>query len=51
MMRLLRRLLSAAREMVRDRAKVMADFDKTERALDRSLRRSSKSKGLRRDPG
>ena len=30
-MRLLRRLLSAAREMVRDRAKVMADLDKTER--------------------
>ena len=33
MMRLLRRLLSAAREMVRDRAKVMAD--KTERDLDK----------------
>ena len=43
--------LSAAREMVRDRAKVMADLDKTECDLDKSLRRSSKSKGLRRDPG
>ena len=31
MMRLLRRLLSAVREMVRDRANVMADLDKTER--------------------
>ena len=49
MMRLLRRLLSAAREMVPDRAKVMADSDKTERELDKSLRRSSKSKGSRRD--
>ena len=45
MMRLLRRLLSAARGIVGDRAKVMADLDKTERDLDRSLRRSSKSNG------
>ena len=50
MMRLLKRLLSAAREMVRDRAKVMADLEKTERELDKSLRRSSKSKLSRRDP-
>jgi hypothetical protein len=49
--RLLRRLLSAAREMVRDRAKVMADLDKTERDLDKSLRRSSKPKISRQDPG
>jgi hypothetical protein len=51
MMRLLRRLLSAAREMIRDRAKVMADLDKTEYELDKSLRRSSKPKSSRRDPG
>ena len=51
MMRLLKRLLSAVREIVRDRAKVMADLDKTERDLDKSLRRSSKPKLSRRDPG
>jgi len=51
MMRLLRRLLSAAREMVRDRAKVMTDLDKTERELDKNLRWSSKPKLSRRDPG
>jgi hypothetical protein len=47
MMRLLKRLLS----VVRDRAKVMVDLDKTGRELDKSLRRSSKSKVLRKDPG
>ena len=51
MMSLLKRLLSAAREMVRDRAKVMAHLDKSERELDKSLRRSSKPKFSRRDPG
>jgi len=37
--------------VVRDRAKVMVDLDKTGRELDKSLRRSSKSKVLRKDPG
>jgi hypothetical protein len=50
MMRLLKRLLSAAREMVRDCAKVMVGLDKTERELDKSLRRTSKSKGSKRNP-
>ena len=50
MMRLLKRLLSVAREMIRDQAKVMGESDKTERELDKSLRRSSKSKGLKQDP-
>jgi|tagenome__1003787_1003787.scaffolds.fasta_scaffold20786614_2 hypothetical protein len=50
MMRLLRRLLSAAREMVRDQAKVLGEADKTERELDKSLRRTSKSKGSKRNP-
>jgi hypothetical protein len=50
MMSLLKRLLSTAREMVRDRAKVMGESDKTERELDKSLRRTSKPKLSRRDP-
>ena len=44
MMRLLKRLLSVTREMIREQAKVMEESDRTERELDRSLRRTSKSK-------
>jgi hypothetical protein len=50
MMRLLKRFLSATREMIREQAKVMEESDKTERELDKSLRRTSKSKTSRRDP-
>jgi hypothetical protein len=47
MMRLLKRLLSVTREMIREQAKVMKEADKTEFELDRSLRRTSKSKSSR----
>jgi hypothetical protein len=47
MMRLLKRLLSVTREMIREQAKVMEESDTTERELDRSLRRTSKSKSSR----
>jgi hypothetical protein len=50
MMRLLKRLLSVTREMIREQAKVMEESEKTERELDRSLRRAAKSKVSRRDP-
>jgi hypothetical protein len=43
MMRLLKRLLS----VIRKQAKVMEESDRTERELDRSLRRTSKSKASR----
>ena len=48
MMRLLRRWLSTAREMVWDRKP--EESDKTERELDKSRRRSSKPKLSRRNP-
>jgi hypothetical protein len=47
MMRLLKHLLSVTREMIREQAKVMKEADKTEFELDRSLRRTSKSKSSR----
>jgi len=47
MMRLLKRLLSVTREMIREQAKVMKESDKTEFELDRSLRRTSRSKSSR----
>ena len=50
MMSVLKRLMAAAREIVRDRAKVMGESDKTERELDKSLRRTSKSRLSRGDP-
>jgi hypothetical protein len=50
MMRLLKRLLSVTREMIREQAKVMEESGKTERELDKSLRRTAKSKVSRRDP-
>jgi hypothetical protein len=50
MMRLLKRLLSVTREMIREQAKVMEESEKTERELDKSLRRTAKSKVSRRDP-
>jgi hypothetical protein len=50
MMRLLKRLLSVTREMIREQAKVMEESEKTERELDKSLRRAAKSKVSRRDP-
>jgi hypothetical protein len=50
MMRLLKRLLSVTREMIREQAKVMEESEKTERELDKSLCRTAKSKVSRRDP-
>jgi hypothetical protein len=50
MMRLLKRLLSVTREMIREQAKVMEESEKTESELDKSLRRTAKSKVSRRDP-
>jgi hypothetical protein len=50
MMRLLKRLLSVTREMIREQAKVMEESEKTERELDKSFRRTAKSKVSRRDP-
>ena len=47
MMRFLKRLLSVTREMIREQANVMKESDKTEFELDRSLRRTPKSKSSR----
>jgi len=50
MIRLFKRLLSVTREMIREQAKIMEESNRTERELDRSLRRASKSKASRRNP-
>jgi hypothetical protein len=50
MIRLFKRLLSVTRKMIREQAKVMEESNRTERELDRSLRRASKSKASRRNP-
>jgi sugar diacid utilization regulator len=50
MIRFFKRLLSVTREMIREQAKVMEESNRTERELDRSLRRASKSKASRRNP-
>jgi hypothetical protein len=44
MMRVLETLLSVTREMIRKQAKVMAESARIERELDKSLRRTAKSK-------